>query len=119
MTTSEIGDKNIIMALFDDVPKEVRKAFEERKKAREEKEMQKLPACYAKDHRGSVMQIKELVLPPIDSTKEVHTMKVSHRSTSVTPKDVSAMFFEHVKLTRNMVGDEVAKCLAKFSQNSK
>jgi hypothetical protein len=29
------------------------------------------------------------------------------------------MFFEHVKLTRNMVGDEVAKGLAKFSQNSK
>jgi hypothetical protein len=35
------------------------------------------------------------------------------------PEDVCAMFFEHVKLTRNMVGDEIAKGLAKFSQNSK
>jgi hypothetical protein len=35
------------------------------------------------------------------------------------PEDVCAIFFEHVKLTRNMVGDEVAKGLAKFSQNSK
>jgi hypothetical protein len=29
------------------------------------------------------------------------------------------MFFEHAKLTRNIVGDEVAKGLAKFLQNSK
>jgi hypothetical protein len=29
------------------------------------------------------------------------------------------MFFEHAKLTRNTVGDEVANGLAKFSQNSK
>jgi hypothetical protein len=29
------------------------------------------------------------------------------------------MFSEHVKFTRNMVGEEIAKCLAKFSQNSK
>jgi hypothetical protein len=29
------------------------------------------------------------------------------------------MFSKHVKFTRNMVGDEVAKGLAKFSQNSK
>jgi hypothetical protein len=65
------------------------------------------------------MQIKEPILPPIDSTKEVHTAKVSHPSTSVTPEDVSAMFSELVKLSRNMVGDEVAKGLAKFSQNSK
>jgi hypothetical protein len=36
MSTSEISDKNVIMASFDDVPKEVRKAFKERKKAREE-----------------------------------------------------------------------------------
>jgi hypothetical protein len=28
------------------------------------------------------------------------------------------MFYEHVKLTRNMVGDEVVKGLDKFSQNS-
>jgi hypothetical protein len=54
------------------VPEKVRKAFEERKKAREEKEMQELLACYMKDHRGSVTQIKEPILPPIDSTKEVH-----------------------------------------------
>jgi hypothetical protein len=33
MTTSEISDKNIVMAPFDDVPEEVRKAFKERKKA--------------------------------------------------------------------------------------
>jgi hypothetical protein len=59
------------------------------------------------------MQIKEPVL--INYAKEVHTAKVSHLSTSVTPEDVSAIFFEHVKLTRNMVGDEVAKGLAKFS----
>jgi hypothetical protein len=29
------------------------------------------------------------------------------------------MFFEHVKFTRNMVGEEIAKGLAKFSHNSK
>jgi hypothetical protein len=46
-------------------------------------------------------------------------VQLSHPSTSVTYKDVSAMFSEHDKLTRNMVGDEVAKGLAKFSQNSK
>jgi hypothetical protein len=119
MSTFEISDKNVVMASLDDVPEEVRKAFEERKKSREVKEMQELLARYVKDCRGSVTQIKEPVLPLIDSTKEVHTAKVSHPSTSVTPEDVSAMFSEHVKLTRNMVGDEVAKGLAKFSQNSK
>jgi hypothetical protein len=31
MTTFEISDKNIVMASFDDVPEEVRKAFEEHK----------------------------------------------------------------------------------------
>jgi hypothetical protein len=39
MTTSEISDKNIVMTSFNNVPEEVRKAFKERKKAREEKEM--------------------------------------------------------------------------------
>jgi hypothetical protein len=38
MSTSEISDKNVVMASFDDVPEEVRKAYEERKKALE-KEM--------------------------------------------------------------------------------
>jgi hypothetical protein len=84
MATSEISDNNVIMASFDDVPEEVHKAFEKCKKAREEREMQELLACYMKDHRGSITQIKELVLPPIHSTKEVHTSKVSHPSTSVT-----------------------------------
>jgi hypothetical protein len=119
MTTSKNSDKNIVVASFDDVPKEVCKAFEEHKKAREEKEMLELLACYTKDCRDSITQIKELVLPPIDPAKEVHTTKVLHPPTTVTPEDVSAMFSEHVKLTRNMVGDEVAKGLAKFSQNSK
>jgi hypothetical protein len=59
------------------------------------------------------------ILPLIDYAKEVHTAKVSHPSTSVTPQDVSAMFFEHVKFTRNMVGEEIGKWLAKFLQNSK
>jgi hypothetical protein len=36
MTTSEISDKNIVMTSFDDVSKEVCKAFEEHKKAQEE-----------------------------------------------------------------------------------
>jgi hypothetical protein len=119
MTTSKISDENIIMASFDDIPEEVRKAFEERKKAREEKEMQELLACYAKDHRSSITQIKEPIHPLIHSTQEVHTTKVSDPSTSVTPEDVSTMFFEHANFTRNIVGDEVAKGLSKFSQNSK
>jgi hypothetical protein len=118
MSTSEISDKNVVMTSFDDVPEEVHKAFEEHKKAREE-EMHELLACYAKDRHGSIMQIKELVLPPIDYAKEVHATKVSHRSTFVTPENVSAMFSEHVKFTRNMVGEEIAKVLTKFSQNSK
>jgi hypothetical protein len=119
MATSKISNKNVIMALFNDVSEEVCKAFEERKKAREEKEMHELLACYTKDHRSSIKQIKEPILPLIDSTEEVHAVKVSHQYTSITPEDVFAMFFEYAKLTRNMVGDEVAKGLAKFSQNSK
>jgi hypothetical protein len=119
MSSSEISDKNVGMASFDDVPEEVCKAFEERKKAREEKEMQELLPCYVKDHRGSFTQIKEHVLPLIDYTKEVYAAIVSHPSTSVTPRMTLLCFFKHVKLTRNMVGDEVAKGLAKFSQDSK
>jgi hypothetical protein len=119
MSTSKISNKNAIMASFDDVPEEVCKAFEEHKKAQDEKEMQELLACYTKDRRGSITQIKEPILPPIDYTKEVHTTKVSHLSTFVTPEDVSTMFFEHVKFTRNMVGEDIAKWLAKFSHNSK
>jgi hypothetical protein len=119
MSTSEISNKNIVMASFDDVPEEVCKAFKECKKAREEKEMQELLPCYAKDRRGSIMQIKEPVLHPIDYAKKVHIAKVSHPSTSVTPEDVFTMFSEHVKFTRNIVGEEIAKGLAKFSQNSK
>jgi Ca2+-binding EF-hand superfamily protein len=41
------------MASFDDMPEEVCKALEERKKAREE-EMQELLACYVKDSRGFI-----------------------------------------------------------------
>jgi hypothetical protein len=107
------------MSSFDDVPEEVHKVFEECKKAREEKELHELLACYVKDRRGSITQIKELVLPPIDHMKEVHTGKVLHSSTSITPEDVSTVFSKHVKFTRNMVGEEIAKGLAKFSQNSK
>jgi hypothetical protein len=81
--------------------------------------MQELLVCYVKDRCGSVTQIKEPILPLINSMKEVHTVQVWHPSTSVTPEDVSATFFEHVKLTMNMVGDEVAKGLTRFSQNSK
>jgi hypothetical protein len=44
----------------------------------------------------TVTQIKGLVLPLINYAKEVHTVKVSHLSTSLTPEDVSAMFFKHV-----------------------
>jgi hypothetical protein len=82
------------------------------------KEMHELLACYMKYCRGSVTQIKEPIFPPIDSTKEVPTMKVSDSSTSITAEDISAIFSEHTKFTRNMVGEEVAKGLAKFSQNS-
>jgi hypothetical protein len=42
MSTSEISNGNVITTAFDDVSEEVRKAFKERKKAREEKEMQEL-----------------------------------------------------------------------------
>jgi hypothetical protein len=73
MTTSKISDKNVVMASFGDVPEEICKAFEERKKAREEKEMHELLQCYAKDHRDSITQIKEPILSLIDSMREVHT----------------------------------------------
>jgi hypothetical protein len=43
MTTSEISNENVIMASFDDVPEEARKAFEEHKKAREEKVSHPVP----------------------------------------------------------------------------
>jgi DNA polymerase elongation subunit (family B) len=115
MATSEISNENVVMASFDDVAEEVRKAFEECRKAREENEMQELLACYVKDRCDSITQIKEPFLPLIDSTKEVHTAKVLHSSTSVTPEDVSAIFSDHIKFTRNMVGEEIAKSLANFS----
>jgi hypothetical protein len=69
MSTYEISNENIIMALFDDVPEEIHKSFKERKKARDEKEMHELLTCYMKDCRKSVTQIKEPILPPIDSMK--------------------------------------------------
>jgi hypothetical protein len=83
MSTSEISNENVIMSSFNDVPEEVHKAFEERKKAREE--MQELE-CYAKDRHGFVTQIKEPVLLSIDFMKEVHTVKVLNSSTSVPPR---------------------------------
>jgi hypothetical protein len=86
MSTFEISNENVIMASYEDMPKEIRNVFEERKKAREEKEMQELLACYTKDHRSSITQIKDPVLLRIDSTKEVHTTKVSNLSTYVTPR---------------------------------
>jgi hypothetical protein len=101
MSTTEISDKNIVMASFDDVTEAARKAFEERKKAREEKEMQEFLACFTKDRRGSITQIKEPVLPPIDSEKEVRTAQVSHPSTSVTPEDVTGMLNDHTKHLTN------------------
>jgi hypothetical protein len=85
MTTSEDSNENVIMASFDDILEEVYKVFKERKKAQEEKKMHVLLTCYVKDRHGSITQIKEHVLPPIDSAKEVHTEKVPHPSTSVTP----------------------------------
>jgi hypothetical protein len=39
MSTSEISNENIIMTSVNDMLEEVRKAFVERQKAREEKEM--------------------------------------------------------------------------------
>jgi hypothetical protein len=85
------------MSSFDDVPEEVHKVFEECKKAREEKELHELLACYVKDRHGSITQIKESVLPPIDHMKEVHTGKVLHSSTSITPEDVSTVFSQNSK----------------------
>jgi hypothetical protein len=97
MTTSEVSNENIAMASFDDVPEEVRKEFEECKKAREE-EMQELLACYVKDRRGAITQIKELILPPIDSTKKVHIAKVPHPSTSITPRMSPLCFLSMLNL---------------------
>jgi hypothetical protein len=61
MPASEISNENIIVASFDYMPEEVRKAFKQHKKSREE-EMQELLACYTKDHCGSITQIKEPIL---------------------------------------------------------
>jgi hypothetical protein len=54
MSTSEISNENVIMASFDDMLEEVRNAFEECKKAQEEKEMQEHLTCYTNDHHSSV-----------------------------------------------------------------
>jgi hypothetical protein len=55
-----------------------------------------------------------------DRLHEIGTHNKGIRSTYLChPKDISAMFSEHAKFTKNMVGEEVAKSLAKFSQNSK
>ena len=68
-----------------------------------------------KDCRGSVTKIKEPVLSPLDATAKVHTALVQISSTIVTPEEMSAMFTNYMKLTKNMVGEQVASELSKFS----
>jgi hypothetical protein len=80
------------MALFDNVLEEIRKTFEEHKKAREEKEIHELLSYYAKDRRGSITQINEPVLPPINSTKEVHTTRY-HIHLPLSPPRMSLLCF--------------------------
>jgi predicted ATPase len=117
MTTSEVSNENGVTTLFNDVPEEVHKAFEERKKARAE-EMQELLACYAKDrhdchaNQGACSSSDQLCKRGTHS-KGIASVYLSY------PRGCLRYVFQACKLTRNIVGDEVAKVLAKFSQNSK
>ena len=97
----------------------MRKMYEEYKAAREEKEKLEFLSCFTKDRRGSVTKIKEPVLPPLDDTNKVHTAKVQNSSATVTPEEMSAMFSDYMKLAKNMVDEQVASELTKFSRNSK
>jgi hypothetical protein len=109
------------MASFDDVPEAARKAFEEHKKAQEE-EMQEFFACFTKACRGSITQIKEPILPPIDSKREVCTTQVSDPSTSVTPEDVTDMLNDHTKHLTNhlhyMLESSLEKIIKTLSPSS-
>ena len=62
---SEIYADNIIKPNFEELPEEHRQAYEEYKKAREEKEMQEFLAKFKKDRQGNITSIKEIKFPPL------------------------------------------------------
>ena len=62
---SEVDADNIIKPNFEELSTEHRQAFEEYKKAREEKEMQEFLAKFKKDRQGNITSIEEIKFPPL------------------------------------------------------
>ena len=56
---SEIDADNIIKPNFEELSKEHRQAYEEYKKAREDKEMQELLAKFKKDRQGISLRLEK------------------------------------------------------------
>ena len=62
---SEINADNIIKPNFEELSEEHRQAYEEYKKAREEKEMQEFVAKFKKDRQGNITPVGEIKFPPL------------------------------------------------------
>ena len=62
---SEINADNIIKPNFEELSEEHRQAYEEYKKAREEKEMKEFLAKYKKDRQGNITPVGEIKFPPL------------------------------------------------------
>ena len=61
----EINADNIIKPNFEELQEEHRQAYEEYKKAREEKEMQEFLAKFKKDRQGNITPVGEIKFPPL------------------------------------------------------
>ena len=62
---SEVDADNIIKPNFEELSAEHHQAFEEYKKAHEEKEMQEFLAKFKKDHQGNIAPVGEMKFPPL------------------------------------------------------
>ena len=73
-----MDDGNIIKLNFEELSAEHRQAFEEYKKAHEEKEMQEFLAKFKKDRQGNITSIEEIKFPPLHNEQvELAVSKIS------------------------------------------
>ena len=64
---SEVDVDNIIKPSLDEISADHRQIYEEYKKAREEKDMQKFLAKYKKDRQDNITPIEEIKFPPLQA----------------------------------------------------
>ena len=62
---SEVNADNIIKPNLEELSAEHRQAYEEYKKAREEKELQDFLANFKKDRQGNITLVGEIKFPPL------------------------------------------------------